>query len=87
MVIPTDSAEGRRSEAWKAFVVVACVCPPSLWDRVEKAAARKVSMVRVQLNHFCKLAVFHQRVHACSCGIIWVPHCSQQFCMFSVLSL
>lgn len=39
--IPADS-EVRRSEAWKAFTVVACVCPPSLREHVEKAAARKV---------------------------------------------
>ncbi|WIA40102.1 hypothetical protein OEZ86_013510 [Tetradesmus obliquus] len=43
LTIPAESADGRRSDAWKAFVVVACVCPPSLWERVERAAARKGS--------------------------------------------
>jgi len=43
IVLPGEgSQEGRRSDAWKAFVVVACVCPPSLREKVEKAAARKV---------------------------------------------
>lgn len=42
LIIPTDSVDGRRSEAWRALVVAVCVCPPSLRERVERAA-RKVS--------------------------------------------
>jgi hypothetical protein len=52
LLIPTESSDGRRSDAWKAFVVVACVCPPSLWERVEKAAARKVSARVVNQLHW-----------------------------------
>lgn len=42
LIVPTDSVDGRRSEAWRALVVAVCVCPPSLRERVERAA-RKVS--------------------------------------------
>eukprot|EP00878_Enallax_costatus_P012410 GHUV01012961.1.p1 GENE.GHUV01012961.1~~GHUV01012961.1.p1 ORF type:complete len:1005 (+),score=325.04 GHUV01012961.1:1774-4788(+) len=43
--IPADGPDARSSDAWKAFVVVACVCPPSLRERVERAAARKGALL------------------------------------------
>lgn len=52
LALPTEYADGRRCDAWQSFVVVACVCPPSLRERVERAAARRVSATsHFQGNH------------------------------------
>ena len=48
LVLPLDSVESRRGEAWKSYVVVACVGAPSLRDKVERAGARRVSTGREQ---------------------------------------
>jgi hypothetical protein len=42
LTLPLDSVESRRGEAWKSYVVVACVGPPSLRDKVERAGGRRV---------------------------------------------
>lgn len=73
--IPADVSEGRRNEAWKVFVVVACVCPPSLRERVEKAAARKV------IPHVC--------ADVCLCAVLRLAvsdDCYQQRHASGVLS-
>lgn len=53
LIIPTDSLDGRRSEAWRAIVVAVCVCPPSVREHVEKAAARKVGQQTSAHNCVC----------------------------------
>eukprot|EP00775_Hariotina_reticulata_P013221 gene13221-13351_t len=80
IVLPGEgSQEGRRSDAWKAFVVVACVCPPSLREKVEKAAARKGAgltardLIRALLASLTSGAAVPQQVFLMALG-----HCSSE---------
>jgi hypothetical protein len=72
LLIPAESSDGRRSDAWKAFVVVACVCPPSLWERVEKAAARKVSENLLFLIAWFLLCLMKLGQLAARCACQWL---------------
>jgi hypothetical protein len=53
LIIPTDSVDGRRSEAWRALVVAVCVFPPSLREPVERAArkVRTTAKAAMHLTH------------------------------------